>query len=399
MNDLWPPQPQDLDRRAEEDADVQPMKQCHKESQKIIQLIMRDFVLPWYTNITQDMEFPEDIQKILEHVAVEINVRLQKIEVDEVVVEFLELILPYLEVLNKAGIRNYNGVELFDVNTETCVKQFEANPKVAHHAMKSPSHERRHCRQALDALIQCVFPPEYARCDVACMFVRELLLKNTIETVFDLLCDPGFLYEAIPMILLKASPEKIFRQLDDINIENEELERALNRGRLIVNITGSTGLTKRRFHMTSGRFGSSVHFSASNSPSHVKKKPTISRPHSIARLSDLHSGIYESDSWITQSSQVSPQHGTIKHNTIYAPYSKFGSTLNGEPLSCQDTYLGRNDDLENTEEDYGEDNVLCDSVQVDSEYAFIELPPIYIERHVRVETGTGSHIAYIFKVS
>ena len=34
----------------------------------------------------------------------------------------------------------------------------------------------------------------------------------------------------------------------------------------------------------------------------------------------------------------------------------------------------------------------------EADMVYIELPSIYIERHVRVESGPSSHIAYVFKV-
>ena len=172
---------------------VQASLQCHKEAQKIILLIMRDFVLKWYEGVTTDLEFPEDCQKILEHVALEVNVRLQHLDLDEVVHELLAVILPYLEVVNDAGKIEYNGVEIFDVKHERCLRRFEENVAVAHRALRSPDAETRYYRQLLDAVIQTAAPDEYRNSDLACMFLREVLLHNILEPLLSLLCDPDFL--------------------------------------------------------------------------------------------------------------------------------------------------------------------------------------------------------------
>lgn len=413
LGDERPPQPQAAEQ---ETVTTQPMKGCHRESQKIIQLIMKDFIFAWYSNVTNDTEFPEDIQKILEHVTLEVNVRLQQVDYCEAVVEVLELILPYLEVLNEAGIRSYSGVELFDVTAEMCVKQFEANPKVVHYAMKSAHHEKRHYRQALDALIQCAFPPEYAKCDVACMLVRELLITN-IEPLFNLLCDPAFLYEAIPLILAKATPEKISRQLDDIKLENEDLNHTLNRGRMM-NIVGSQGRSKRRFYTSSGRFGHGAYCSGIPSPDLVasRRGRGNNRPQSIAvfpYMQRTSSGIYESNSRLTQSSRTHSRH-TIEEGTAEATYPP--PTMSPKKLSSLSRRESRGltsgnrfsyqqhhsviDEADFPEEESEED---LDSTEqtIDGEYAVVELSPIYIERHVRVEDpGAGkTYVAYIFKVS
>ncbi len=422
LNDVRPPHPNAAEGGGVVDdaanKSTQPAKKCHKEAQKIIQLLMRDFVHSWYADITSDSEFPEDAQKILEHIAIEINVRLQQVDMEESVVELLELILPYLEVLNKAGIRSYSGTELFDVNTESCEKQFEVNPKVTHYAMKSADHERRHYRQSLDALIQCAFPPEYANCDVACTFIRELLISNLFEPLFNLLCDPAFLYEAIPLILTKAPPEKISRQLDDIERENEELERTLNRGRLIVSITGSHARKKRRFYTSSGRFGHSAYYSGIPSPTLMSPRRFSSkkRSNSIAMLPNMHrtsSGIYEPNTtWMTQSSQSLPrqQDGScIEDTTTDPPPSspqRFGPALPRSRVQNGTGSLYSYQNVVAESAEYPEDDLEVDMESFDhvvnGEYAFVQLSPIYIERHVRVDPGPGAsnpHIAYIFKVS
>ena len=48
-------------------------------------------------------------------------------------------------------------------------------------------------RQAVDVLIQSVLHTEYVNCDVACMFVRGILVQNVVQPMFDWLCDPFLL--------------------------------------------------------------------------------------------------------------------------------------------------------------------------------------------------------------
>ena len=233
-------------------AELKAAKQCHKEAQKIVQLLMRDFVVSWYSDVTGDVEFPEDVQKILEHVALEVNIRLQKIDLDEIVPEILSLVLPYLEAVNEAGDVDYNGVNVFDTSNEKCLRTFEGNPRVSHRALRSPGGETRYYRQAVDVLLQSVLPTEYVSCDVACMFVREILVRNVVEPVLDLLCDPDFLNESIPIVLAKAPLERVRKELDDIHHENEELEKQISRGRLL--LKHKRAMTqRRRFCSLSGR--------------------------------------------------------------------------------------------------------------------------------------------------
>lgn len=181
------------EERSASERRVRASLQCHKEAQKMILLIMRDFVLRWYESITTDLEFPEDCQKILEHVALEVNVRLQRVDLDEVVHELLAAVLPYLEAVNRAGKLEYNGVEIFDVRHERCLRRFEEDVTVAHRALRTPNAEMRYYRQLLDTVIQTAVPDEYRNSDLACMFLREVLLHNILEPLLSLVCDPDFL--------------------------------------------------------------------------------------------------------------------------------------------------------------------------------------------------------------
>ena len=327
---------------------VQVSQPCHKEAQKIIQLIMRDLVLEWYENVTDDSEFPEDVQKILEHLALETNIRLQNIDLDEVVCELLSLVLPYLEVVNAAGTLEYNGVTIFDVNHEASLRAFENNSRVAHRALRNPETEARYYRQAIDALIQSAVPPDYRNCDAACIFIREVLLENIVQPLIGLLCDPDFLNEAIPIVLSKAPKEKIERELQEIRRENEALENQVSKGKLLL-VHKQAQLQRRRFHSHSGRFNHTF----------IADSPLVILPSHLEA------------STTTMSSATSSFYGLGEHTS-----SRSVAIGNSTPV----------DRLESSYEDDEEDGL------------YVSLPPIFVTRHIRVEKQGAMHIGFIFKV-
>ena len=411
---------------------AQPSKLCHREAQKIIQLIMRDFVHQWYGDVTKDLEFPDDVQKLLEHVALETNIRLQEIDLEETVSEIAALVIPYLEVVNETGMRKYNDIEIFDVNHEKCLRAFESNHAVAHRALSSRDLELCYYRQALDALLKCAFPDKYQNCDLACMFVRELLLKNIIEPLFDLLCDPDFLLRSIPVILKKATVEKVERELAEIRQENEELERRLSHGRLILKIKGSPKSQRRRFQSLSGRFGGSEHQSVPSSPEfqhispkHLRKQCfTKQRPKSVAAVPTRSSWACSTGSFETPlrtaslafpSDDPTLQLGiepeaatpvlvatatdTLYRNDTDTRRSFSSQSINrSSTLTPSDQVRGNERPLWETEEEGGRHR--HNSNGEESTWDLIDIPrgPIYVDRHVRVVSGNSSHTAYIFKV-
>lgn len=406
----------------------QPSKVCHREAQKMIQLIMQHFVHEWYNGITDDFEFPEDVQKILEHVALEINIRMKGIELEEIVCEVAALVIPYLEAVNKAGERDLNGIKVFDVTHDNCVREFENDINVEHRCLRSREQELRYYRQALDTLIQCAVPNEYAACDPACMFIREILLANIIEPLLNLLCDPDFLYESIPVVLSKASKEKVERELADIQHENEKLEKRLSRGRLMVKMQGQQRV---RFHSFTSRFGHSfaegspgglyhhsplAHSPHPSPPTYRRASPRhVTRPVSTLGLPSMASSrdsprdnwrfsmqdtpreeshgvarncLYESQDSPSLPIQIPSQAVQQKENT---PHVQLAQSLPPQ-YTVQGIHL---------QEDYYDD-VGSEEVEGAATYepdmVYVELPSIYIERHVRVVSGASSHIAYVFKV-
>ena len=408
---------------------------CHKEAQKMIELIMRDFVSSWYGEITSDAEFPDDVQKILEHISLEINVRLQQVDLEEVVCELVTLVLPYLEVVNEAGKREFNGVEFFDITHEKSLHEFESNPVVAHKALRSHEAEMKFYRQALDALIQCAVPTEYNNCDIACTFVRELLLKNIILPLIDLISDPDFLNEAIPMILSKASEEKIQRELAAISEENEQLDARLQHGRLVSQVRGASGGSnqQRRFHTASGRFGGSVASSLSSvSP------VTLHRPSAMGDQDNLYTARPRSNSAhpatpltssypmerkskkssflrLKMSSKTPP---TKKRQSLHLPHSSSASQLQQQETTRRRSATSRHTTQLSSLQEFSTPPKLEEPAmatgggegevgggeggeeedQTDTGFDIVDLPPIYITRAVHVDKSSSSHTGYILQV-
>lgn len=356
---------------------IQVSKPSHKEAQKLIELIMQEFVLGWYGNITNDTEFPEDIEKVLEYVSLEVNVRLQKMDVEGTVCELLALVLTYLEALNESGMVEYNGVSVFDVSNEKCLRAFESYPKLVHRALRSPDSEMRYYRQAIDAVVQCAVPPEYRNCDIVCTFARELLLKNIVVPLIDLLCDPDFLHKSIPIVLSKASPEKIQRELTNIEEENKELRRR--------KLAQKQRSQQRRFTPTS-QFAQHVQYGL----------PIGSSPHS-APLGDFADQTTSGTTTSLLSTQPQqPQAGTATAlGTRPSPSS---------PIPCPKRYPTHMSlpatQPQSVPSASPPQYEFTPPYDVTEDLGYIDLALIYVTRHVRVDGGGpgNSYIGYIFKV-
>ena len=338
---------------------LRPSKQCHSEAQKLILVLVREHVLEWFQALSCNEEFPEEVQRILEHVAVEINLRLQTLDPIPIACKVATAVIPYLEVLNEWGTVDYNGVSVFNVTDERCLRAFESDPTVAHRTLHSTETEHLHYRRLLDALIQCAVPPEYRNCDLARVLVREILLRHLVVPTVSLVTGTDFLYRAIPIVLSKAPDAKVQREMKEIQEENIKLQESVAHGHLIVSMPSP----KRRL--------SSVAL-ASYGVSRVPSLPasSLSLPgtldHQEAASSLSLPGTLDQEA----ASSLSLQ-GTLDHQEAASSLSLQGT------LDQEAGYSAGEDDVE-----------------------IIHLPPIYLTSHIQIEDQQGTpHIAYIFKVS
>ena len=202
----------------------------HFECQKIVQLIVRDFIVSWYSVVTKDKELPRDVVKLLQHLALDLYFRLQNVDLKDLILHVLPVINPFLSTLNEVGYASTNNGRLttYDVNHPYCVILFEKNPHLTHPSLKSSVAEIQYLQKLVDSYLLSSVPSQYLKCDIALQLIRNVLVYRLLKPVFDLLCDPIFLTESIPLILSKL-PEKIVQEvLSNIERENNQLEIELS---------------------------------------------------------------------------------------------------------------------------------------------------------------------------
>ena len=196
----------------------------HYESQKIVQLIVRDFVITWYRNVSKDKELPSDVVRLLQHLSLDLYFRLQRVDLEEIILTILPLINPFLSTLNEVG---HTNLGVYDVNHPYCFILFEKNPRLTHPALRSSTSEVQYLQRLVDGYLLSSVPPQYIKCDIALQLIRDVLVDKLFKSIIDLLCDPNFLIECIPLVLGKISEERVKTVLNTIEAENNRLEEEL----------------------------------------------------------------------------------------------------------------------------------------------------------------------------
>lgn len=334
----------------------------HREAQKLIQLILRDFVMSWFKKMSADNEMPLNAARLLEHIAIELNLRFQKVDIDKLILALVPFIDPYLMAVNDAGRVNGRSQTQFDVNHPYCLMLFEKKTSVCHPALRKDGGEIEHARRLVDLFIQCAVPNEFSSCDPARMFVREVLVTKLVLPLISRLCDPDFLLRSIPLILKKASPETVNNAFNQILKENAEVEKDL---------TQPNGLLSSIVNPTTSSY--------------------LSRQGTEEEQLDAEEEEEEEDR-INEASSSERQH----HSVVYRrplPGRRNGgrtraSTLPNHPPPLSLHHPVREDSVSSLEDE-----------EPGEELEIIGLPSVYITRHVRLELKDGIHTGYIIKVS
>ena len=130
----------------------------HREAQKLIQLIPRDFVMSWFKRMSADDEIAARL--LLEHIAIKLNVRFQKIDIsNKLHPAYVPFIDPYLMAFNDAGCVNGRSQAQFDVNHPYRLMLFENKTSVCHHpTLCKDEGEIEHTHCLVDLFIQCAVP-------------------------------------------------------------------------------------------------------------------------------------------------------------------------------------------------------------------------------------------------
>ncbi|TKY59137.1 Sorting nexin-16 [Spatholobus suberectus] len=170
-----------------------------------IDKILKDFVVDlWYSEITPDREFPEQIRTIIMDVLAEISGRVKAINlVDLLTRDLVDLIGDHLELFrrNQAAIGVDVMKTLSSEERDERLKFHLLNSKELHPALISPESEYKVLQQLMSAVLATVLRQREAQCPVIRSIARELLTCLVMQPIMNL-ASPGYINELIESLLL-----------------------------------------------------------------------------------------------------------------------------------------------------------------------------------------------------
>ncbi|KAI9199452.1 PXA domain-containing protein [Polychytrium aggregatum] len=161
---------------------------------KLLHLILRDFVQSWYSSISKDQEF---LQQLLDSIAFAVKqaeTRLASVDFVLLVCRDLPEVIrrhvhDYRQCKEKLGTAYGGGKSMEELF-------FGSQP---HFAFTSPSAEAEYLRKVVETLLELLLPKDEFKSDCLRILVREILSVTVIGTAIDTIAEPDYLNQLILM--------------------------------------------------------------------------------------------------------------------------------------------------------------------------------------------------------
>ncbi|KAJ2826440.1 hypothetical protein IWW50_002358, partial [Coemansia erecta] len=179
--------------------------------QRLVTLIIRDFVEEWYEKVTDDKEFTAQVAGQLSQVTNEIEKRCRKVDW----VQFVLFELPEIVHLHVRDAQQcFARLGTVYVGRETSIEAMlqSMQPHVA--LTQAADSELVYLRHLSHELLRVFMPPEAQSDEVVHHLLREILACAVLRNVVDALADPSTLNEGIIQAVGKYSRKEYFSKAD-----------------------------------------------------------------------------------------------------------------------------------------------------------------------------------------
>uniref|UniRef100_A0A8C0BEJ6 Sorting nexin-14 n=1 Tax=Buteo japonicus TaxID=224669 RepID=A0A8C0BEJ6_9AVES len=163
---------------------------------EVLELVLENFIYPWYRNITDDESSVDELRGTLRFFASVLVRRIHKVDIPTVVTKkMLKAAMKHIEVIAKARQKVKNAEFLQQAALE------EYGPEL-HVALRSRRDELHYLRKLTELLFPYILPPKSTECRSLALLIREILPGSVFLPSMDFLADP------LSLVIFFLQPEK-----------------------------------------------------------------------------------------------------------------------------------------------------------------------------------------------
>lgn len=179
--------------------------------------IVQEFISDlWYSSITPDQQFPDQICLLINDVLGEVSQRLKHINlVDLLTRDMVDLIGNHIELYKRNEA--YIGVDVMAIlsseERDEKLKHYLAASKELHPALISSEAECKVLQRLMGGVVAIVLKPQDAECPLVRCLARELLACAVMQPIMNF-ASPMFINELIEFLSLSAKAEVLNKKTD-----------------------------------------------------------------------------------------------------------------------------------------------------------------------------------------
>ncbi|XP_040975268.1 sorting nexin-14 isoform X5 [Aquila chrysaetos chrysaetos] len=171
-------------------------------SSEVLELVLENFIYPWYRNITDDESSVDELRGTLRFFASVLVRRIHKVDIPTVVTKkMLKAAMKHIEVIAKARQKVKNAEFLQQAALE------EYGPEL-HVALRSRRDELHYLRKLTELLFPYILPPKSTECRSLALLIREILPGSVFLPSMDFLADPDTVNHLLLIFIDDSPPEK-----------------------------------------------------------------------------------------------------------------------------------------------------------------------------------------------
>ncbi|XP_078086182.1 sorting nexin-14 isoform X2 [Mustelus asterias] len=168
---------------------------------EILELVIENFVHPWYRDLTDDEAFIDELRVTLHFFAAVLVRRAQKVDFPVLINQkLLKAAMKHIEVLSKARQKVKHSEYLQQAALE------EYGPDL-HLALRSRRDELLYLRKLTELLFPYILPPKATECRSLALLIQEILAGSVFLPSLDFLADPDTVNHLLLIFIDDSPPE------------------------------------------------------------------------------------------------------------------------------------------------------------------------------------------------
>ncbi|KAM5256590.1 sorting nexin-14 isoform 10-T10 [Ctenodactylus gundi] len=169
---------------------------------EVLELVLENFVYPWYRDVTDDESFVDELRITLRFFASVLIRRIHKVDIPSIITKkLLKAAMKHIEVIVKARQKVKNTEFLQQAALE------EYGPDL-HVALRSRRDELHYLRKLTELLFPYILPPKATDCRSLTLLIREILSGSVFLPSLDFLADPDTVNHLLIIFIDDSPPEK-----------------------------------------------------------------------------------------------------------------------------------------------------------------------------------------------